>query len=789
MSWLQNGTPGEFGSVTSFDLTVPAGVTADQFVLIMVAGTSSGGTGADCVATKAGATFTTIAPTAVDNTVWGTLIKGTGLVAGDVVTVTLSVARQVAFAHSYFDNDFGVPSALNPRIDSATNIAPDIAVGPGSTVYVVSFERSTTVGTAVSSAVNSNGRTVNERLFNETLTPTLCTFYLADFGEPTASSGTTTLTYTNTSTSGLALSIEGVPAVPPDSGQITAAMTSWFGENFLRGGWVTLAGASVRMAASVNADLSGAVFSDPVVVPASGWLTTRVDGLAPDTLYHIGLEINGVLQTDGRTQARTLPVAGTEASFTVISGSCQITGSNHASLARAALENAAYLLHFGDLHYADAITETAWRNAVLASLVPSNMRALTAAFPLQWLWDNHDWGGELSWSGSPAAAWVPSAYRELTGDLPDAVGGWRTWVHGRVRFIRTDMHSQRSDPGDPDSPAKVLLGAAQKQWWKDTLEAATEPVIIWASGWPNHNLANGRWQTYTTDVDEMETWLDARPEIKARIICLGADSHDVRADSGTRPPVWQAFSGLPSLNASPFNQAGGVGETQSWDIGQIDIDDARGAYSRLTFTDQGSQIVLLWEAVFDDGTVLLDWETTFSAEEPPVPPDPRPTPSTDILADIELILDTLSDPASGCSLDPLPCHVSLYPAGEIPFDVCEVSAGGQDGQMWGAIQLITRISPSGAGSCDGQFQVTAEIGVVRCAAKPKDDGSPPTVGEISADAWQQVTDSDRIREAIRCCLADNYRVQLLELTSWTPALGGGCVGGFWTLTGVWDGCC
>lgn len=619
MGYLQSGTPHAGGSVTSFNLTVPVGVTADQFVLISIAGVVNVD-GVNCTATSAGATFTTIAggPTVFDNTVWGSLIKGTGLVAGATITVTLSAARQVAAAHYYFDNDFAAPTAFNARIDSATNVAPNVAVTPGSTVYVISLERSTTAGTSISSVANSNGRTVTQRGFNETLTPTFCTFYLGDFDEPTAASGTTTLTYANTSTSGLALSIQGIDPMPPSSGQITTAMTSWFGPTFLRGGWMTLAGADVRMAVGELSDLSDAVFSSIATVPASGWVTARVNGLDPDTAYFIGLEINGVLQTDGRIEARTLPTEGTATSFCVISGSCQVTGSNHASLAQAATENAAYLLHFGDLHYADAVTEAAWRAAVTSSLTSANMKALMAAFPTNWGWDNHDWGGDLSWSGSPAAGWVPSAYRELTGDLVHATAYYRTWVHGRVRFIRTDMHSQRSNPSDADGPSKVLLGATQKQWWKDTLEAATEPIIVWASGWPNHNMMNGRWGSYATDVDDMEAWLNARPGIKQRLVCLGGDSHDIRADSGTRPPVWQAFSGLPSLNASPFNQAGSVGETQSWDIGQIDVDDARGAYSRLCFTDTGgATIAMTWEAVHDDGTVLLDWERSFSAEAAP----------------------------------------------------------------------------------------------------------------------------------------------------------------------------
>lgn len=229
MGFLQAGTPGAFGSVTSFNLTVPAGVTPDQVVLIAVAGVVNVN-GADVTAASTGATFTTIAGGAAvfDNTLWGGLIKGTGLTAGNTITVTLSAARQVAAAHYYFDNDFNAPSAFNARTDSATNVAPSIAVTPGSDVYVVSLERSTTVGTTISGAVNSNGNTVAALSFTETATPSFATLALRQFSEPDdPTSGTTTLTYTNTSTSGLALTIEGISEIPP-SGEF-AGGHAWAG--------------------------------------------------------------------------------------------------------------------------------------------------------------------------------------------------------------------------------------------------------------------------------------------------------------------------------------------------------------------------------------------------------------------------------------------------------------------------------------------------------------------------------------------------------------------------------
>lgn len=163
------------------------------------------------------------------------------------------------------------------------------------------------------------------------------------------------------------------------------------------------------------------------------------------------------------------------------------------------------------------------------------------------------------------------------------------------------------------------------------------------------------------------------------------------------------------------------------------------------------------------------------------------------------ILELLTADASGSDSDvvgcPLPpfCRVAVYPGLEVPWDSCGVSGCGEsDGQLWGAIQGITRVASSDAGNggC-GVWNFTAQIGAVRCAAKMGDDGQPPSVDAVQQDAIRQAIDADGIRYAIMCCAARPRRLidAGIVLDSWVPLGPQDCVGGAWTIRGRIDVCC
>jgi hypothetical protein len=248
----------------------------------------------------------------------------------------------------------------------------------------------------------------------------------------------------------------------------------------------------------------------------------------------------------------------------------------------------------GDIHYADATTEAAWITAMEASFGAAKFANLLKNGWMKWAFDNHDWGGNSSNRLSPAKDFVPQGVRRLNGDFDHASAVYSTWVVGRVRYVQTEHWSQRDDMTDAESSAKTFMGAQQKQWWKDTLTAATEPIIVWCCAWPLDNIANGRWASYSTETAELVAWLNARPNIKSKLICVGGDSHDVKLDSGTR--TGNIMTGVPSLNASPFNQDSLGFDTTGWDTAYYDPPDGSGVYGVITVTDNTTSIDFKFEA-------------------------------------------------------------------------------------------------------------------------------------------------------------------------------------------------
>lgn len=351
----------------------------------------------------------------------------------------------------------------------------------------------------------------------------------------------------------------------------------------------------------------------------TGWGNATFSGLTPNTAYRVRFYVDGVLQTDAALYLKTLPVGAS--SYVIVAGSCQFTGSNHPVFDRIREDLPLFVAHMGDLHYGDATTEAAWRAAHESSFAAPRFKQLFENTFLSWAPDNHDriitnptgTGTGLNLGETdPNTALEWKYFAGNTGwASADTLG--RTWVAGRVRYIQTDAWSVRDD-GDGDPAPRTFLGAAQKQWFKDTLAAAQEPLIIWFCQWTATNHANGRWNSYPEESSELEAFINARPDLKRRMVLVGGDSHGLQADDGSRVPGNHRFAGIPSLNVSGFNRStdnATDGQT-FWTIanstlrpaGQLEAD--WGGYSRITINDDGMHIRFLWEAMRVNASGTMD---------------------------------------------------------------------------------------------------------------------------------------------------------------------------------------
>lgn len=340
------------------------------------------------------------------------------------------------------------------------------------------------------------------------------------------------------------------------------------------------------------------------------WKSVTFEGLVPGENHSVRIFVDGVLQVDGYFQARTL--YNTPINFSVVTGSCQSTGSNHNIWDRIVEKGPNLFVHMGDFHYVNATDYASWYSGMISSLSAPKFRRMLEYMPMTWTPDNHD-RIIVNTVGDPTLGLnlgstdptTQIAWKTFSGptNYPLANSLARTWTIGRVRFIQTDGWSARDDPDSGANPLS-FLGAEQKQWWKDTLTNATEPLIVWFTQQTAKNNGLGRWGSYHAETTELESWLNARPNIKRRMVMVGGDSHSLQADTGTRPQGTYRFSGIPSLNISGFNKGSETGDSgTAWDIangptrptGSLESD--WGSYSLLTVIDNGLHLRFRWEGI------------------------------------------------------------------------------------------------------------------------------------------------------------------------------------------------
>lgn len=123
--------------------------------------------------------------------------------------------------------------------------------------------------------------------------------------------------------------------------------------------------------------------------------------------------------------------------------------------------------------------------------------------------------------------------------------------------------------------------------------------------------------------------------------------------------------------------------------------------------------------------------------------------------------------------------------GEVAWDDC------CEGQVWARlVSLIpsgrpfpqTDVDQKGPGCGVILWSGVVGIGVLRCAAVLREDGSAPTPKQIKADAEQQVKDLRAIEKMMVCDLPSMSGFQSMKVVGWTPqGPEGGCVGGEWQI--------
>jgi alkaline phosphatase D len=226
-------------------------------------------------------------------------------------------------------------------------------------------------------------------------------------------------------------------------------------------------------------------------------------------------------------------------------------------------------LHMGDFHYEDiaARRRAPYRRAFSASLRAPRQARLYRSVPVAYVWDDHDFGGNSADRTSRGRRTVRLVYQEIVPHYPLAAGGGdvpieQSFTVGRLRFVLTDLRSERTPYRGPDGPAKTLMGAAQKSWWKDELRAARDvgQLVAWVSTvpWIGGPGARGDgWGWYATERRELATFLvEQRIE---NLLMLSGDAHMVAIDDGSHSGYGPPGSlGFPVMHAAALDRSGSL---------------------------------------------------------------------------------------------------------------------------------------------------------------------------------------------------------------------------------------
>lgn len=399
-------------------------------------------------------------------------------------------------------------------------------------------------------------------------------------------------------------------------------------------------GGPVQVAVADNATMDDATLFGPIAVDAQGVAKVSATGLDPDTALWWQTFDDGDSSVSSTGRFRTLPAAGTAASFTVgLSGDAGLAPvypgsgselapdrvSNHTIFTtirqRALDEDWSMFAHLGDLHYYDLGSGSHgivgggslanYRTAYDDVLAQSRQAALYRDVAWHYQWDDHDYGPNNSDGTLATKANALQVYGERVPHytLGGIDGIYQSWQVGRVQFVALDTRYNRSPNSDPDGPSKTMLGSPQKTWLEGILSMSTAQALVVLSPTPWNGAADDTWAGFATERDELVALFDAYGWL-GRMVMVQADRHALGLTGGGTNdhgafPLLQAAA----LDASPSAPL----STERFDI--VPDTPGRAQYGTIEVTDLGAQI-LIRLAAWRETTELGSYTLTVVLETP-----------------------------------------------------------------------------------------------------------------------------------------------------------------------------
>ncbi len=359
----------------------------------------------------------------------------------------------------------------------------------------------------------------------------------------------------------------------------------------------------------------------------------HLTGLKPNSSYQYVIEVDGKPDREKIGKFQTFPENGT--SFHFAFASCANTGS--ASPVFSAIKNSKplFYMNVGDFHYEDINVNDPqlFRDAYHRVLSSTTQGELYRHVPFVYMWDDHDFAGNNSDGKSKARSAARQVYREMTPHYPLVEGGgdaaiYQSFEVGRVKFLLTDLRSERSPAAQKDDTSKTMFGEKQKAWFKRELLAAKGkyPLIFWVSSvpWITKESKDAMsppdyWGSYATERREL---CDFIAENQITGICLlSGDTHLLAADDGTNSdfsttgklkiPVLQAgpLDRPMSQKGGPYSQGVYLPRSGEGCYGHVNVEDM-GSAIRVTFSGRNQS---------DEEKVTLSFTVPATSNKPSNP--------------------------------------------------------------------------------------------------------------------------------------------------------------------------
>lgn len=137
---------------------------------------------------------------------------------------------------------------------------------------------------------------------------------------------------------------------------------------------------------------------------------------------------------------------------------------------------------------------------------------------------------------------------------------------------------------------------------------------------------------------------------------------------------------------------------------------------------------------------------------------------------------------------PKPCFCGILTGSDVAADYCSCDSVKACGMAWvrlvevHPIELLATAGASPRQPCMPPLEATVEVGVLRCAPMPDDQGNMPDPQKMLLHAQMTYADMAASLKAITCDCTGFPRGDLL-VDSWNPVSeAGGCSGGTWLVT-------